>query len=162
LKLIPYIYLDLKKSINLKKNSEDTSSKPNKAHSAMSNHNINNIVNKDKTDQPSKFVNVNKIVNDEVNLVSVHMGVIKEDASLLTEEGDLVSNVKGVGDVDYEMDAYIIDLERIIAKKIKMYKKLKTKIEILRYNHQKLKKDTNLVSNSDNSKTKEKMQSEED
>ena len=58
------------------------------------------------------------------------MGIIKEDATLLTEEGELVSNVKGVGDVDYEMDAYTKDLERIISRKIKMYKELKTKLDI--------------------------------
>lgn len=77
----------------------------------------------------------------EANLVSVHMNIIKEDASLLTEEGELVSNVKGVGDIDYEIDAYTKDLERIVLRKIKMYKELKTKLEIYKYNNQKYKKD---------------------
>lgn len=69
------------------------------------------------------------------------MNIIKEDASLLTEEGELVSNVKGVGDIDYEIDAYTKDLERIVLRKIKMYKELKTKLEIYKYNNQKYKKD---------------------
>ena len=68
------------------------------------------------------------------------MGIIKEDATLLTEEGELVSNVKGVGEVDYEMEAYTKDLERIISKKIKMYKDLKTKLDIYKYNNFKFKK----------------------
>jgi hypothetical protein len=68
------------------------------------------------------------------------MGIIKEDATLLTEEGELVSNVKGVGDVDYEMDAYTKDLERIISRKIKMYKELKTKLDIYKYYNLKFKK----------------------
>ena len=131
-----YLYSDLKKSLNLKKSSEDNTKPKSNVSSNIANSNNAN-----------KFVNVNKIVNDEVNLVSVHMGVIKEDAALLTEEGDLVSNVKGVGEVDYEMDAYIKDLETIIQKKIKMYKKLKTKIDILRYNNQKFKKDINYQQN---------------
>jgi len=82
-----------------------------------------------------------RVVKGEANLVSVHMGIIKEDATLLTEEGELVSNVKGVGDVDYEMDAYTKDLETIIGKKIKMYKDLKTKLDIYKYNNLKYKKD---------------------
>lgn len=65
------------------------------------------------------------------------MNVIKEDAALLTEEGELVSNVKGVGDVEYEMDIYTRDLERILLKKLKLYKELKTKIEIFKYNKNK-------------------------
>ncbi len=84
---------------------------------------------------------ITKVVKGEANLVSVHMNIIKEDASLLTEEGELVSNVKGVGDIDYEIDAYTKDLERIVLRKIKMYKELKTKLEIYKYNNQKYKKD---------------------
>lgn len=71
------------------------------------------------------------------------MGIIKEDANLLTEEGELVSNVKGVGDVDYEMETYAKDLERIIQRKIKMYKELKTKLDIYKYNNSKSKKERN-------------------
>ena len=74
------------------------------------------------------------------------MNVIKEDAALLTEEGELVSNVKGVGEVDYEMDVYTRDLERILLKKIKLYKELKTKIDIYKYNRNK----SQVVDKSDN------------
>lgn len=57
------------------------------------------------------------------------MNIIKEDAALLTKEGDLVSNIKGVGEMDYDMEAYIYDLERIISKKIKLYDTLKNKLK---------------------------------
>jgi len=69
------------------------------------------------------------------------MSIIKEDAALLTEEGELVSNVKGVGEIEYEMDAYTKDLEKILLRKIKMYKELKTKLEIYKYNNLKQKKE---------------------
>lgn len=84
-----------------------------------------------------------RIVKGEANLVGVHMSVIKEDATLLTEEGELVSNVKGVGEIDYEMETYAKDLERIINRKIKMYKELKTKLDIYKYNNMKFKTDKN-------------------
>ena len=82
-----------------------------------------------------------KVVKGEANLVSVHMSIIKEDATLLTEEGELVSNVKGVGEIEYEMEAYTKDLDRIINKKIKMYKDLKTKLDIYKYNNTKYKRE---------------------
>lgn len=81
------------------------------------------------------------------------MNIIKEDAALLTEEGELVSNVKGVGEVDYEMDVYTKDLEKIIIKKLKMYKELKTKLEIYKYNNKKLRnrsKDPHSASSTEN------------
>lgn len=81
------------------------------------------------------------------------MNIIKEDAALLTEEGELVSNVKGVGEVDYEMDVYTKDLEKIILKKLKMYKELKTKLEIYKYNNKKLRnrsKDPYSASSTEN------------
>lgn len=84
---------------------------------------------------------ISKPVKGEANLVSVHMSIIKEDATLLTEEGELVSNVKGVGDIEYEMEMYTKDLEKIINRKVKMYSDLKTKLEIYKYNNEKQKKE---------------------
>ena len=72
---------------------------------------------------------LDKIFSGNTNLVNVHMNIIKEDAALLTEEGDLVSNIKGVGEMDYDMEAYINDLERIISRKIRMYNNLKNKLK---------------------------------
>lgn len=115
--------LDLRKSITNKKNN--FSEQDNK---------------QSRSNQANAKLNP-KIVKGEANLVSVHMSIIKEDATLLTEEGELVSNVKGVGDIDYEMESYSKDLERIINRKIKMYKDLKTKLDIYKYNNLKYKKD---------------------
>lgn len=69
------------------------------------------------------------------------MNIIKDDAKLLTEEGELISNVKGVGEIDYEMEEYTRELEDIINKKVKMYKELKVKLDIYKYNNMKLKKE---------------------
>jgi hypothetical protein len=49
---------------------------------------------------------------------------------MLTEEGELITNIKGIGDQeDFQMDEYTARLEKIINKKIALYTDLKKKIE---------------------------------
>jgi hypothetical protein len=49
---------------------------------------------------------------------------------MLTEEGELITNIKGIGDQeDFQMDEYTSRLEKIINKKIALYTDLKKKIE---------------------------------
>ena len=70
------------------------------------------------------------LVEDEDAIVNLHMTIIKEDAKLLTEEGDLITNIKGIGeDSDFEMEQYAERLEKIIDKKINLYTDLKNKID---------------------------------
>ena len=53
---------------------------------------------------------------------------------MLTEEGVLITNIKGIGeDPDFKMDEYTNRLDKIINKKIAYYADLKKKIEIYRY-----------------------------
>lgn len=53
---------------------------------------------------------------------------------MLTEEGELITNIKGIGDEpDFKMDEYSGRLEKIINKKIAIYTDLKKKIEIYKY-----------------------------
>lgn len=61
------------------------------------------------------------------------MNIIKDDAKLLTEEGNLITKIKGLNDDDYQMDAYTDCLERIINKKISIYTDLKKRIETYKY-----------------------------
>lgn len=50
---------------------------------------------------------------------------------MLTEEGELITNIKGIGDEeDFKMDEYTARLEKIINKKIALYTDLKKKMEI--------------------------------
>lgn len=50
---------------------------------------------------------------------------------MLTEEGDIITNIKGMGiEVDFKMDEYTLRLEKIINKKIAVYSDLKKKIDI--------------------------------
>jgi hypothetical protein len=62
------------------------------------------------------------------------MEIIKEDARMLTEEGVLITKIKGIGEeTDFKMDEYTNRLEKIINKKIAYYADLKKKIEVYRY-----------------------------
>ena len=52
---------------------------------------------------------------------------------MLTEEGVLITNIKGIGEeTDFKMDEYTNRLEKIINKKIAYYADLKKKLEIYR------------------------------
>ena len=71
-----------------------------------------------------------QIIDDEDEMISFHMDIIKDDAKLLTEEGKLISNIKGVGgDDDFHMEEYTKRLDQIIHRKISLYMDLKKKME---------------------------------
>lgn len=67
---------------------------------------------------------VDKIVDEEEELMNKHLQYIKEAASLLTEEGELISNVQGVGSVEYDIDEYVNKMERIIKRNLQIYGEL--------------------------------------
>jgi kinesin family protein 2/24 len=73
-----------------------------------------------------------KIVEAEDEIVNTHMNVIKNDAKMLTDEGELITKIKGLGlNKEYfSMDEYIIQLEQMIDKKISLYSDLKGKLNI--------------------------------
>ena len=71
-----------------------------------------------------------KLVEDEDDIINYHMNIIKEDARLLSQEGDLITNIKGVGkEEDFKMDEYIAGLDKIIEQKLKLYNNMKGKVE---------------------------------
>ena len=70
-----------------------------------------------------------KLVEDEDDIINYHMNIIKEDARLLSQEGDLITNIKGVGkEEDFKMDEYIAGLDKIIEQKLKLYNNIKGKV----------------------------------
>ena len=72
------------------------------------------------------------IIQDEDDIITTHMEVIKQDAKLLTEEGKLISLIKGIGaeEEKIEIDEYINRLERVLDQKINIYSGLQNKIDI--------------------------------
>jgi kinesin family protein 2/24 len=137
-------------------NNKPNKSKPTSGKIKNNNNNNNNNNNMDLDDTPStnnddwnylkktaklegKELNDNyiryhqltdKLVEDEDDIINTHMNVIKEDAKYLNEEGNLITNIKGVGtEEDFQMDEYVEGLEKIIAGKLKIYGDLQKKID---------------------------------
>ena len=58
------------------------------------------------------------------------MNIIKREAALLSEEGKLISKLKGVdNENNFNMEDYTPYLDNIINEKIDLYKELKRKIQ---------------------------------
>ena len=72
------------------------------------------------------------IVQDEDEIITTHMEVIKQDAKLLTEEGKLISLIKGIGNEEdkIDVDEYINRLENVLDQKINLYSGLQDKIDV--------------------------------
>ena len=120
-----------KKQFNFsKKNNNRPKSGFNKKNKSKNNNNQDEEksgdINNDEEDLPQLS---NNIEEEQDNLIGVHMSVIKDEAKLLTEEGDLISSIKGVGNENYTMDEYAKNLEEIIIAKLEHFKKLKKQIQ---------------------------------
>ena len=102
--------------------------KNNNRNVQYTNPNDNNKISKNIKDDDDDFFNEG-LEEKQDYLISSHMNVIKDEAKLLTEEGNLISNIKGVTDENYTMDEYAKRLEEIIERKLEYYKELKKKIE---------------------------------
>ena len=96
---------------------------------------------KKKVSEDGKFISddfikyhklTDQIIEDEDDIVATHMDVIKQDAKMLTEEGELITKIKGIenSEEDFNMDEYLKRLEKIIDKKIDIYSGLQNKIDV--------------------------------
>ena len=121
-----------KKQFNFSKKNNNNRPKSgfNKKNKSKNNNNQDEEksgdINNDEEDLPQLS---NNIEEEQDNLIGVHMSVIKDEAKLLTEEGDLISSIKGVGNENYTMDEYAKNLEEIIIAKLEHFKKLKKQIQ---------------------------------
>ena len=62
-----------------------------------------------------------QLVEEEEELRNQHLEYLKEAAKLLTEEGELISNVQGFGSEEYDMDEYVVRMEKIIKRNLEIY-----------------------------------------
>ena len=99
---------------------------------------------KKKVSKDGKFISddfikyhklTDQIIEDEDEIVATHMDVIKQDAKMLTEEGELITKIKGLEQDEeneevFNMDEYLKRLEKIIDKKIDIYSGLQNKIDV--------------------------------
>jgi kinesin family protein 2/24 len=73
---------------------------------------------------------VQKIFEDEENLLNLHMSIIQENAELLTSEGKLLQQVQG--EDDYNIDDYATKLEAILDRKSLLITQLNDKLKAFR------------------------------
>lgn len=64
---------------------------------------------------------MDRIVDEEEELRNKHLQYLKEAAQLLTEEGELISNVQGIGQIEYDIDEYVTRMEKIIKRNLDIY-----------------------------------------
>ena len=69
---------------------------------------------------------VETIIEEEEELLEIHVAAIKEDAQILTKEGELIALAQGEG--DYEIDSYVEQMELLIHRKLKIYQNFYNKI----------------------------------
>ena len=62
---------------------------------------------------------VNALMEKEEELILTHIRIIKENAQLLTEEGELISYVQESD--DYEIDEYVSKTEKIVKRNLEIY-----------------------------------------
>jgi len=70
----------------------------------------------------------------EENLLNEHLACVKEEAQLITQEGELITKIERqmVNENHYDMKGYLGQAEVIARKKLEMYSKLLSDIEEFR------------------------------
>lgn len=69
-----------------------------------------------------------ELVEEEEELRTVHLDYLKEAAKLLTEEGNLISNLTGFGNEEYEMEEYVNRMEKIVKRNLEIYGDLQARL----------------------------------
>lgn len=136
---------DIEEEENIQKNNQKMDNTPikgiNKQDKGINDELEDLIYLKKTVSKEGKFISddfiryhklTDKIVEDEDDIVTTHMDVIKQDAKLLTEEGELISKIKGIGNPDEKLniDDYLKRLDKILDKKIMLYTDLQNKIDV--------------------------------
>ena len=93
-----------------------------KKHASSKNNKI------DYTNENNDNCNDNLPNEEQDKLILFHMNLIKDEAKTLTEEGNLISNIKGLTNDNFPMEEYAFQINNIIDKKLSQYAELKQKI----------------------------------
>lgn len=93
-----------------------------KKHASSKNNNTDYI------NENNDNCNDNLPNEEQDKLILFHMNLIKDEAKTLTEEGNLISNIKGLTNDNFPMEEYAFQINNIIDKKLSQYAELKKKI----------------------------------
>lgn len=75
---------------------------------------------------------VDALMSQQDDLVNKHMRFLRDSARFLDLESKLVTDVQG--DVEYDVEEYVKKMERIIAKKLDMYRDMKLRFNKFKRN----------------------------
>lgn len=72
--------------------------------------------------------------NEEEAILNSHVECVKEDAQLLTEEGELITKLQTAmtNDEDYDMAEYLYKVDQVARKKMQMYADLVARMDKFR------------------------------
>ena len=82
-------------------------------------------------DLPDLHDIVTKLVDEEEALIEAHLSALQVNTELLEEEGELLTRVQGDG-VDYDIEEYSRELERLIDQKLALFTSLKSRVSTFR------------------------------
>lgn len=85
---------------------------------------------------------IEALVEKEEELIVAHVNAIKEDAHILTDEGNLIDLIQGNRGEDYDIEMYVQQLNQLVKQKLKVYNLLQDKL----FDFEKLLKDEEKVS----------------
>ena len=73
-------------------------------------------------------------IAQEENILNGHLECVKEEAQLITQEGELITKIEKsmVNDANYDMKGYLDMAESIARKKLEMYSNLLNNIHMFR------------------------------
>ena len=65
---------------------------------------------------------VDNIMEEQEQLRSNHLEYLKEVAMLITQQGELISNIQGQDSEDQDIDDYVNKMEKIVGRNLEIYK----------------------------------------
>ena len=71
---------------------------------------------------------VDNIIDEQDELRNKHLEYLKEAAQLLTQEGELISNLQGLGSEETDIDEYVTKMEAIVGRNLEIYSDMQAQL----------------------------------
>ena len=71
---------------------------------------------------------VDNIMDEQDELRNRHLEYLKEAAQLLTQEGELISNLQGLGGEETDIDDYVTRMEAIVGRNLEIYSDMQAQL----------------------------------
>lgn len=67
-------------------------------------------------------------MDEQEELRNRHLEYLKEAAALLSQEGELIQSLQGMGGGDYDIDEYVSSMEGIVRRNLEIYGDMQAQI----------------------------------